>query len=246
MKASTTVGADATIRQLTEGVSLPLPPLHPLHVEVVCDGLLYIWRRLVELEPAAVAVSDEPGLNAVMVSAINRQLALDDPALTRFAMLVARAERGVETTNYKGNRLELRPDISLPLTAKGDAFRFPVVVECKIIDKPRGKTARLYCNRGLIHFVNGDYGWARREGFMLAYVRDGSTIVNSLTPFLHRSLKSEPDNFATLRLPNPVGEGADQAESTHDRSFRYVEKAPNDCPGTIAIRHIWVSAQRRQ
>lgn len=81
---------------------------------------------------------------------------------------------------------------------------------------------------------------------MLAYVRDESTVAKSLTPFLDRSLKSERDNFATRRLPNPVGKGADQAESTHDRSFRYVEKAPNDCPGTIAIRHIWVNAQHRQ
>jgi hypothetical protein len=244
LKQATRVGADATIRQLTEGIALPLPPLHPLHIEVICNGLLHIWRRLVEMEPEAVAVSDEPGLNSVLVSAINRQLALDDPALIGFAMLVQRAESGVQTPNYLGNRLELRPDISLPLKAGKADFLHPLVVECKILDRAERKTVGLYCDRGLIQFVNGDYGWARQDGFMLAYVRDGSTIAQSLTPFLHKSLGNETDQFATQRLPKPIGQRTDQAESTHDRAFRYVGKAANDCPGTIAVRHIWVDAQR--
>lgn len=242
MKPSTSVGADATIRQLTEGIRLPLPPLHRLHVEVISQGLIYIWQRLVDLESNVVAVSDEPGLNSVMVSAINRQLALDDPALKRFAALVERAESGVQTPNYRGDKLELRPDISLPLRARGGDFLHPLVVECKIVDKPHGKTVRLYCNLGLVQFVNGDYSWARQEGFMLAYVRDRSTIANELTKFLRQSLQNAPENFATQCLPKPIGNGADQAESTHDRHFRYVDKAPQNSPGPIAIRHIWVNA----
>lgn len=231
---------------MTEDFPLPLPPLHWLHVEAICQGLLYIWQRLVEMEPEAVAVSDEPALNSVLVSAINRQLALDDPALARFAMLVERAQSGVQTPNYRGDRLELRPDISLPLKARGAALLHPLVVECKILDKPQGKTVRLYCNLGLLQFVNGDYAWARQDGFMLAYVRDGSTTAAALTPFLDKSRESEADNFSTLRLPDPVGEGTDQAESTHDRTFRYVNKPSHERPGAIVIRHLWVNAKRRQ
>jgi hypothetical protein len=161
-------------------------------------------------------------------------------------MLVQRAESGVQTPNYRGDRLELRPDMSLPLKAKGAAFLYPLIIECKIVDKPQDKTVRLYCNHGLIQFLNGDYAWARQEGFMLAYVRDGSTIADSLTPFLRKAAGGATENFAAVCLPQSCGKGADQAESAHDRSFRYVDKAPNDLPGAIAIRHIWLSAERRK
>lgn len=246
LKQSTRIGADATIRQLTEGFSLPLPPLQRLQVEVICKGLLHIWQVLVEREPEAVAVSDEPGLNSVLVSAINRQLALDDPDLRAFAMLVQRAESGVQAPNYQGDRLELRPDICLPLKARGPAFLHPLVVECKILDRPQKKTVPLYCKEGLLQFVNGDYAWTRQEGFMFAYVRDGSTIGDSLTPFLSNSMQSGTDDYGTLCLPESVDTAVDQAVSNHRRSFRYVDSASKDLPGAIVIRHLWVDARHRK
>jgi hypothetical protein len=232
---------NAAWRQLTDGIELPLRPLHRLHLETVVEALLYIWQRLADSDLETIAGADEPLVNATMVNTINRQLAEEDPYLRRFAALVRGAERGVETLNYKGDRLELRPDILVLLKGRGGSFLHPLAVECKIIDKITGKTVRLYCNKGLQQFVEGDYGWARQEGVMLAYVRDGSTITGKLTPFLQRSSQRQPDHLATRRLPKAVGNGADQAESTHHRSFRYPGRmVPKDDPGLIMVRHIWL------
>lgn len=232
---------EAVLRLLTEGVRLPVAPLHRLHVEVIAKALLYIWQCVVDKLPDIG--SGETSLNTAMINAINRRLSDDDPPLALLATLVFRAERGTESQNYNGDRLEVRPDISFSLKGGGAISLFPLIVECKIIDAPGRKTVRLYCDEGLKRFVDGDYSWARQEAFMLAYVRDASTIADKLIPFLEQTFGKDPDRFATLRLPVPTGPGADQAESQHSRPFRYPDRSPEVDPGSITIRHIWVNAR---
>lgn len=243
MKKARIAEQNAAWRQLTDGIELPLRPLHRLHLEAIAEALLYIWQRLSETELETIAGAEEPLVNATIVNAINRQLADEDPYLRRFAALAHRAERGVETLNYKSDRLELRPDISVLLNARGDSFLHPLTIECKIIAALSERTVAKYCSQGLLRFVEGDYAWARQEALMLAYVRDGSTIADDLTPFLKQSSSRQPDGLGTQHLPRAAGIGADQAESTHQRSFRYPGRtAPKDDPGPIMVRHIWLQA----
>jgi hypothetical protein len=184
-------------------------------------------------------IADEAALNAMMETQLN-QLADQDE---QFRMLVAAAVRGKETINYDGAWLEKRPDLSLILTDGIRARDFPLTIECKLIHRAAKKGVDLYCKKGLKRFIDGDYGWARQEGLILAYVRDDSAITTQLEPYLTRHFGKTQDLFATATLPVPIRSSTDQAISQHHRRFRYLDRAPQDDPGPIAVRHIWLNAR---
>ena len=134
--------------------------------------------------------------------------------------------------------LEKRPDLSILLSAR--ALRFPLIAEAKIIDSTKGEN--LYCSQGLRRFLNGEYGWGGCEAFMIAYVRDGSTIAGRLKPYLAQS--AQATNYAVQNAPIAISTGGcDAARSRHGRSFLYSHMAPpaND-PGPIAVWHLWLEA----
>lgn len=223
--------------QLTSGVQLPLPAIPTPILAAIADAIVAAWMRIPEHQ---AATADEPHLNAMMVTQLN-QLREQDQLLET---LIAAVVRG-ETINYDGSRLEKRPDLSIILTNGVRARDFPLALESKLIDAVRGKTVALYCKNGLKRFVDGDYGWARTQGLMLAYVRDGSTIAGHLSPFLDQRSRKNPDILCTVSLPTSTSSSvADQAESRHRRRFRYPDRAPDDDPGPITIRHIWVNNPR--
>ena len=140
--------------------------------------------------------------------------------------------------SFDGSHLEKQPDLSLHLTCRN--FSFPLIIECKLLDHPRGKRIDMYCSDGLARFVRGEYAWATREAFMLAYVRDGSRIASSLTPHLCERQKQTPDPFETSALPEmSAGTRLHLARSSHCRSFRYVRCPSSNEPGPISIWHLW-------
>jgi hypothetical protein len=156
-----------------------------------------------------------------------------------WALLARNVARGKETISFDGSHLEKRPDLSIYLTDRSPSF--PLIVECKLIDVQRRKTLDLYCKDGLLRFVRGDYAWATKEAFMLAYVRDDSTIFGRLTPFLDECRAKQPDVYLTDVLPELISESAMHvARSFHNREFRYV--GLSNGPGAIAIWHLWIAA----
>jgi len=226
----------AVYEQLTAGVPLPLPPIPRLMLDVIAQGLVTAWLNVPQEQ---IRIADEAGLNAMMETQLN-QLADQD---NQFRMLVAAAVRGKETINFDGTWLEKRPDLSLILTDGLRARDFPLTIECKLIHRATKKGVTLYCNKGLKRFIDGDYGWARQEGLMLAYVRDDSTIDSQLRPHLARHFGKSDDIFCTEVFPLPIGASTNQAASKHLRRFRYPYRAPQDDPGPIAILHIWLDAR---
>ena len=155
-----------------------------------------------------------------------------------WSLVALSVARGKETISFDGSHLEKRPDLSIYLTNRSPSF--PLVVECKLIDIQRRKTVNLYCDDGLTRFVRGEYGWATREAFMLAYVRDESTIGACLRPFLHDSVKKQPDAYLTDALPEPIpATDLPIARSFHNREFRY--SGLSHGPGVIQIWHLWLT-----
>lgn len=226
----------AVYEQLTAGVQLPLPPIPQFVLEVIAESIFTAWLNTPQDQ---IGRADEAGLNAMMETQLN-QLADQDE---QFQMLVAAAVRGKETINFDGTWLEKRPDLSLILTNGVRARDFPLTIECKLIHKATKKGVSLYCNKGMKRFIDGDYGWARQESLMLAYVRDGSSIKTHLEPYLGRHFGKANDIFCTTTLPVPTGSSAAQAISKHRRRFRYIDRAAQDDPGPIAIEHIWLDAR---
>ncbi|WP_139051989.1 hypothetical protein [Roseibium sp. TrichSKD4] len=133
--------------------------------------------------------------------------------------------------------MEKRPDLSIFLTERNR--NFPLIAEAKLIDIPRGKTEKLYCEKGLMRFLNGEYAWGTTEAMMVAYVRDGSTLQSQLTPFLEQKSPCNAKKYLVKDMPNSASNMPDcVAISKHDRTFSYDVKAPvNDIPGPISLWH---------
>jgi hypothetical protein len=223
------------VAELTRGQSLPLAPLHEEHLRCIAAVLVRAWNDLMAELRTSLLSGTEAELNSLMEIRLNALLEIDD----LWALVARNVARGKETISFDGSHLEKRPDLSIYLTDRSPSF--PLIVECKLIDVQRRKSVDLYCEDGLLRFVRGDYGWATREAFMLAYVRDNSTIFAYLRPFLHESRTKQPDLYLTDALPESIS-GSDMhvARSSHNRQFRYVGQSHG--PGAIAIWHLWIAA----
>lgn len=226
------------ITELTKMVSLPLPPLHHSHLALFADLLEEAYKGIKADYAATVGTENEAQITSLMVSRLRNMLAGGSPA----DLLIANVSRGSETCNYDGTHIEKRPDIQISL--HGKMHSFPLIVESKLLDKPNMKTIDLYCDEGLSRFTIGDYAWANCEAIMLGYVRDGSEINTTLTPYLDRASKKSPPEFAVVALPTAChgASAKDVLSSVHGRYFKYAHpNQANKPPGDICIWHVWVS-----
>ena len=225
------------VAELTRGQRLPLEPLHEIHMVFIAEVLIRVWNDLLVDRRSILHFGGETEVNTLIETRLNALLEEDD----LWRQLVRGVARGKETISYDGRHLEKRPDLSILLTSRSPSF--PLVVECKVIDAPAAKRVSLYCDHGLVRFVRGEYGWATREAFILAYVRDGSSISSCLEPFLAQSLSKQPDAYLTRSLPESIGEShLHLALSSHNREFRYVGQSHGN-PGAITIWHLWIDAR---
>lgn len=226
------------VAELTRGTVLPLPPLPQATLMVIAETLDRAWNELMVEHGDTLRDGDEADVSALLVVRLNRLL--DEESC--WATVVVGVSRGREIISFDGRRLEMRPDISIHLARR--SFDYPLVAECKLINHSRGKTVDLYCNQGLVRFVQGDYAWMSREAFMLAYVRDGSRIATTLSPRLAKSKGTVPDPCATESLPTSQVCGlSDHAFSRHDREFSYPSPVENTNPGRIDVWHLWLSTK---
>jgi hypothetical protein len=221
---------------LTRGLDLPFAALLDEHLSVIAEILAGAWSDLLQSHPTTLLTGAEAEINALMETRLGQLL--DDHPL--WEQMVRCVTRGKETLSYDGSHLEKRPDISIHLTARNQAF--PLIVECKLIDAPNRKGPDLYCENGLKRFLTGEYGWATQEAFMMAYVRDGTSIASALSPFLARTTSRNPQPYLVEDMPVAVATmGYDLARSRHARPFQYPTRTPpRDVPGAVTLWHLWV------
>jgi hypothetical protein len=223
------------IAELTRGLDLPLAAIDDVYLHIIADGVAQAFRDISTSYPQTVATGNEDEITTLLQSRLNRMIEED----RIWRQLVASVVRSEESLSFDGSHLKKQPDLSIYLSAR--ARRFPLVAEAKIIDTTRGEN--LYCSQGLRRFLNGEYGWGGREAFMIAYVRDKTTIASRLAPFLAQS--AQATSYAVQDAPIALTSGTtcDAARSRHGRSFLYTHTAPpaND-PGAIALWHLWVDA----
>ena len=230
------------IVELTRGLDLPLIAIDKEHLEVIAEVIGEAWQYLLQQQPQTLANGSEPEISALLATRLNGLL--DQHVLWR--QLVRSVTRGSEMISFNGAHLEKRPDLSIHLSGRNPSF--PLVVECKIVDAPSRRGVDTYCDSGLNRFLVGEYAWPAREAFMLAYVRDGTSIASALSPFFSKSLTKRPAPYAIEQMPNALAiANVDGAQSRHSRSFKYVLEAPsNQDPGTISVWHLWVVAAAKQ
>ena len=150
--------------------------------------------------------------------------------------------RGGETINYNAKNLEKRPDLCFKIQSSIQVGK-TIIVEAKIVfqKSKNWRMIELYCQNGINRFVFGDYAWDESEAIMIGYVKDNSTINQTLTPFLKKAKKlSNSKRFAVKIHPTVVPKlKGDVAYTVHDRNFSYVHKTTLK-PGPIKIWHIWL------
>jgi hypothetical protein len=222
------------IAELTRGLDLPLAAIDDIYLHIIAEGVAIAFHDIRNTAPTIVATGDEAEVTALLEARLNRMIEEDKV----WRQVVASVVRGKESLSFDGSHLEKRPDLSLHLTAR--TLRFPLIAEAKIIDATKG--ANLYCSQGVRRFLNGEYGWGGREAFMIAYVRDGTTIASRLEPYL--ALPAQAASYGVEHAPTSLESCAcDAARSRHSRSFLYAHTQPpaND-PGAIALWHLWVDA----
>lgn len=222
------------IAELTRGIELPLAAIDDIHLHIIADGVAQAFEDIRRNAPETVTTGDEAEVTALLEARLNRKI--EEYQIWR--QLVASVVRGKESLSFDGSHLEKRPDLSIHLTAR--TRRFPLIAEAKIIDAARGE--HLYCSQGIRRFLNGEYGWGGREAFMIAYVRDGTTIATRLEPYL--GLPAQFTTYAVENAPASLGlKTCDAARSGHNRSFLYAHTTPPaNNPGAIALWHLWVDA----
>lgn len=225
------------VAELTRGLTLPLPEVSTDHLEVIAEGLLRAFGDIRIQSPTTVASGSEAEVTALMETRLNT-LIEEDPFWGQLVLCVA---RGKESLSFNGAHLEKRPDLSIYLSNRNRGF--PLVTEAKIIDAASSKTEALYCDNGIRRFVDGEYGWGSREAFMIAYVRDGSSIETKLSPFLSKAIVKTPPEYLIEGLPTAVGGAkSDLAQSRHGRSFTYDGGVSAGLePGPISVWHLWLS-----
>lgn len=222
---------------LTRGLSLPLPEISEIHLEVIAEGVFQTFKDIRAQSPTTVAGGSEAEVTALLETRLNQRIE-QDPFWRQLVICVV---RGKESLSFDGSHLEKRPDLAIYLSDRNRGF--PLIAEAKIIDAVAAKTEVLYCNNGIERFVDGEYAWGNREALMLAYVRDGSSIGSKLTPFLMLAKAKAPPGYLVTELPMAVGSGAgDMARSRHARRFTYPSRMPpSHAPGPISLWHLWLS-----
>jgi hypothetical protein len=221
------------IAELTRGVRLPLPAIASPLLSVIATALRDSWDHLAAVHGTALYGKSEPELTALLQACLNN-LRNDR---RKFGQIASGVGRGSESISYDGRHLEKRPDLSIFMTTRN--ANFPLVVECKIIDHKHGKGVDLYCNNGVRRFVDGEYGWAWTQAFMIGYVCDRSSIESNLVPHLGASAGTRHDPFKTRGWSTHNPEEA-STTSEHNRTFTYLNAQQHDIPGPITLSHIWI------
>lgn len=223
------------IEALTQGLSLPLPPIQAGHLKLIAGILSDAFVQVKQKSLVTVVKGDESTVSGLLHSTLG--YLIDSDLLV--GQVLSNVTRGEEIYNFDGTKHEKRPDLSLYLT--GRTVRFPLLVETKLIDHAKKKTVKLYGDNGIRRFLTGDYGWASQEAFMLAYVRGEETLVDTLSPHLMQVSQANHARYQLIMRPEPLQFLSEiLAVSQHNRPFTYVLGAPPRSPGAITLWHLWL------
>ena len=213
---------------LTEGRVLPEPPLDARKRRAIIELLRRAWAEVQgDLTPDLY----EPDVTTRLVLRVNNLLRRTDRTV-RAKAIVNSASDNANTVPITGR--PLIPDIQLNLRDPSA----PLSVEAKLLGA--GRTIGEYCGKdGMRAFVSGEYGWERREGMMLGYVRDGSTLGGTLLPRLEtlKTKRGDPLHQRACGVPTLDGE----VDSVHERSGLMVPETQIPL-GEITLWHVWLVA----
>lgn len=214
---------ETLLRGLTQGKLLPFEPIADPLLILISEGIRSAWKHIVSRDGKNLPKWPEKELNASLVIEFNN-IIQNDPVLKG---IVSSVVRGSESIDVTGRHIELQPDINIYLHNRNS--NYPLIGECKIINSNKYKTVRLYRKYGISRFIDGKYSWYNREGFMVGYVMDRTSVSAALTDKLGNPLEW------------PLGGCAHRCKTVHHRRFQYpVNVKGGRRPGSISLFHLWL------
>lgn len=211
---------------LTLGRTAPEPALSGRHRDAVLELLRRAWAQVRGQQGPG---REEPTLTTALAAGAQALLCSGQPLRAR--ALVSGVVDDAKTLTLSGTYR--RPDLHLVLRTGPP----PLLVEAKVLEPGKGIAA--YCgSEGMGRFVSGDYGWQRREGVMLAYVRNGSTLGATLVPVLQPQLgQGAPLHLRALGQPTLEGD----LDTRHDRPGQPWPGTTQPL-GELTLWHLWLAA----
>jgi len=202
------------------------PDLTALQKVAVVRAIRWAWHRVVLEWPKIVAEGREEEITAKLCDVLGEQTKGGKrraPGLSQFETV----NRGAKASGAN-SRIEYQPDLTFrPISAPRvrNRNRWGWFVECKIIDE--GHSVHLYCEKGVLRYIDGRYAPRMPSAAMLAYVRNHQKPSESLEPILREKFDSSITK--SKMVPHAVASRHDRARGT---------------PPCIAIEliHVWLSA----
>ena len=218
--------------------SFPHPPISLAVFLTLEEALRVAWDRIhnqprPEFDPATAL---EVGFTAELHEVLLDEL-LGEECVPGFTREIFSSIERPEVKNFNGKKVAKRPDLLARLAGRSNVRNSQdgIFVECKLVDETN-ESKRLYCDKGITRFTDGDYAWAMTEAMMVAYSRDHRNPgVALVEPFIKRAGVVNAIG-KIVNCDEPTGNPR-VAISKHRRDFplRNGKKAP-----PITLRHLWL------
>lgn len=206
------------------------------------EAIKYAWYLLVDEEKRILNKGKEEEITNKLQHKL--QKIMDDEDVDGFSRsTLCPVVRGAKYENYNGEHLEKQPDLTIKRINYEPGLISSIYnglfIECKIIES--GKPPLLYIKEGIRRYVDGEYAWASRSTFMIAYVRNQHKLPYSLKDSYKKNFENEivkrcyPNNNK-YRLWHDTKKPKSYI-TCHNREWSHNLYGS---PESIKISHIWL------
>jgi hypothetical protein len=217
---------------------LPHPQIPQRTVLLISKVIERAWQLLGEkpLPGFHMQSADEDTITHLLVEIIENILRKSGEIDGFNHVLFGKVSRDSKVANVDKTHPDKMPDIVFglrreALTIMGE--HDGLFVECKPVDINH-PILSVYCNKGLVRFVNGDYAWAMQDALMVGYVKGSYSFVKLASVF-----DNDKNNAILKTINHSALDEYAIYRSSHKREFQWPESRGIACP--ISISHIWLS-----
>jgi len=235
---------------MTRNWSRPAAPDSPAQIApsllvVVQNALSMAWRVLqqeVQAGTFSICAATEDEITERLYMILGEFHAAGEAAISGLSKFETSVREG-NMRNFDGRHLDKQPDLAFrPLRGQipaANTVPAAIFIECKPIDSTHPLPS-IYCQAGLIRFVNGDYAWAVDRAMMVGYVRNICSLPGGLATCLSDpQLATELALQGMLQALAPTASGDPVCQSKHERIF-CLQRSSTPA-GMITVHHLWLS-----
>ena len=217
----------------------PYPAWSQKNIQIVELAVVSAWQYLIHDAAAKLCLNGQTEVEiSVKLIAVLEGI-LNAASIKGFAgRRFCPPARGQELVDVTGEKLEMRPDISIRLvSSKPYTQHNSLFFECKRISTKRRVAD--YINEGLIKFCDQRYAWGMPHAGMLAYVQNLNPRPQAKIE-LEKHWAKNPTS-PTLPLCDVIVERSGPISVTITKHKRHLPLPNGDASGDITLRHIWLT-----